>query len=164
LQLIESSYVAPISTTVLPLHPDSEFLPSKSVAAEEGALVVSGFHAGVRSVIGACVRAWETTTRFRNDPSAIDDFLRPLIEGKIISPSEARLGLASPKLSKFRAIGQNAEILCHEQVFRYLSPGYTLIYQVTVLYSVLDGDDAKRFEQLVRELDALSPLSRETSY
>jgi hypothetical protein len=161
LQLIESSYVAPISTTVLPLQPDGEFLPGKSVAAEEGALVVSGFRAGVQSVIGACVRTWEAVARFRCDPSAIDEFLGPLVEGNIISRSEARLGLASPKLSKFGAIGQNAEMLCHEQVFRYLPPAYTLIYQVTVLYSILDGDDAHRFEQLVRELDALSPLSRE---
>lgn len=136
-------------------------LPGKSIAAEEGALVVSGFRAGVQSVIGACVRTWETITRFRDDPSAIDDFLSPLVEGNIISRSEARLGLASPKLSKFRAIGLNAELLRHEQVFQYLPPGYTVIYQVTVLYGVMDGDEAHRFDQLVRELDALSPLSRE---
>ena len=161
LQVIESSYVAPISATLFPVHSDDEILPGKSVAAEEGALVVSGFRAGVQSVIGACVRTWEAVTRFSGDPSAIDEFLGPLVEGNIISRSEARLGLASPKLSKFGAIGRNAEMLRHEQVFRYLPPGYTLIYQVTVLYSVLDGDDAHRFEQLVRELDALSPLSRE---
>jgi hypothetical protein len=161
LQVLESNCVAATSETFFPVNADNEILPGKSVAAEEGALVVCEFRAGVQSVIGACVRTCEAVTRFRSDPSAIDEFLSPLVEGNIISPSEARLGLASPKLSKFGAIGQNAEVLCHERVFQYLPPGYTLIYQVTVLYGVLDGDDAHRFEQLVRELDALSPLSRE---
>jgi hypothetical protein len=138
-----------------------EFVPSTSSAAEEGALVVSGFRAGAQAVIGACVRILEVTTRFRDDPSAIDEFLAPLVDGKIISRSEARLGLASPKLSKLGAIGQHAEMLCREQVFRYLSPGYTVIYHVTVLFNVLNGDEAHRFEQLVRELESLSPLSRE---
>jgi hypothetical protein len=144
-----------------PLIPVDELLLSKSVAAQEGALVVSGFRAGVRAVIDACVRTATTIERFNDEPSAIDEFTSALVEGNLISRSEARLGLASPKLSKFRAIGENAEMLCHEQVFRYLPPGYTLIYQVTVLYSLLGGDEAHRFEQLVRELDALSPLSRE---
>jgi tRNA (cmo5U34)-methyltransferase len=124
-------------------------------------LVVSGFRAGVHAVIDACLRTAENLERFRDDLTAIDDFLGPLVEGNLISGSEARLGLASPKLSKFRAIGHNAEMLCRERVFRYLPPGYTPIYQVTVLYSVLHGDETQRFEQLVRELDALSPLSRE---
>jgi hypothetical protein len=139
----------------------SKLVLGKSVAAQEGALVVSGFRAGVHAVIDACVRTAENLERFRDDLTAIDDFLGPLVEGNLISRSEARLGLASPKLSKFRAIGHNAEMLSRERVFRYLPPGCTVIYQVTVLYSVLDGDEAHRFEQLVRELGALSPLSRE---
>jgi hypothetical protein len=163
-QVAEAAAIMPTlvsSATPVPVELVSEFLPGKTVAAEEGALVVSGFRAGVQSVIGACVRTSETITRFRDDPSAIDDFLGALVEGNIISRSEARLGLASPKLSKFKAIGENAEVLCREQVFRYLPPGYTTVYHATVLYGLLDGDEAHRFDQLVRELDALSPLSRE---
>jgi hypothetical protein len=139
----------------------SKFLPSKSDAAAEAALVVGGFRSGVRAVIDACVRTNETIQRFRDDPDSIDAFLAVLVHGNIISRSEARLGKASPKLSKLTTIGQNAEMLRDEQVFRYLAPGYTLIYQVTVLYSVMDGDEAHRLDELVRELDALSPLSRE---
>jgi hypothetical protein len=144
LQVIESNCVTPISATPFRIRPDNELLLSKSVAAEEGALVVSGFRAGVQSVIDACVRTSETITRFRDDPSAVDDFLSVLVEGNLISRSEARLGLASPKLSKFRTIGHNAEMLSREQAFRYLPPGYTVIYQVTVLYSVLGGDTLDR--------------------
>jgi hypothetical protein len=136
-------------------------LPGKSDAAAEAALVVSGFRSGVCAVIDACVRTNETIQRFCDDPDSIDAFLAVLVDGNIISRSEARLGKASPKLSKLTTIGQNAEMLRDEQVFRYLAPGYTLIYQVIVLYSVLDGDEAHRFDQLVGELAALSPLSRE---
>jgi hypothetical protein len=139
----------------------SKFLPSKSDAASEAALVVGGFRSGARSVIDACVRTNKSIQRFGDDPDLIDAFLAVLVDGNIISRSEARLGKASPKLSKFKTIGQSAEMLRDERVFRYLEPGYTLIYQVTVLYSVLDGDEARRFDQLVRELDALRPLSRE---
>jgi hypothetical protein len=142
-------------------HSNELLLPGKSDAAAEAALVVGGFRSGVRAVIDACVRTNETIQRFRDDPDSIDAFLAVLVHGNIISRSEARLGKASPKLSKLATIGQNAEMLRDEQVFRYLAPGYTLIYQVTVLYSVLDGDEAHRFDQLVRELAALSPLSRE---
>ena len=140
----------------------SNLLPRKSDAAAEAALVVDGFRSGARAVIYACVRTNEALRQFPDDdPDLTDAFLAVLVDGNIISRSEARLGKASPKLSKFKAIGENAEMLLDEQVFRYLTPGYTLIYQVTVLYSVLDGDEPHRFDQLVRELAALSPLSRE---
>jgi hypothetical protein len=153
--------------TVAPLwlgigKPFEKVLPSKSAAAAEAALVVGGFRSGVRAVIDACVRTNEAVQSFPDDNSdLIDAFLAVLVEGNIMSRSEARLGKASPKLSKFKAIGQKAEMLRDERVFRYLTPGYTPIYQVTVLYSVLDGDEVYRFDQLVRELAALSPLSRD---
>ena len=116
----------------------------------------------MRAIIDACVRTKEAVERFPDDPTdSIDAFLAVLVDGNIISRSEARLRKASPKLSKFRAIGTSAEMLLDEQVFRYLVPSYTLIYQVTVLRNILDGDEADRFNQLVHELAELSPLSRE---
>jgi hypothetical protein len=140
----------------------SKLLPSKSAAAAEAALVVGGFRSGVRAVIDACVRTNEAVQSFPDDnPDLIDAFLAVLVDANIMSRSEARLGKASPKLCKFKTIGQKAEMLRDERIFRYLTPGYTLIYQVTVLYGVLDGDEVHRFDQLVRELGALSPISRE---
>jgi hypothetical protein len=143
-------------------RPTDLLLLSKSDAATEAALVVNGFRSGVRAVIDACVRTNEAVQRFPDDqPELIDAFLAVLVDGNIISRSEARLRKASPKLSKFRAIARNAEVLLDVQVFRYLVPSYTLIYQVTVLRSILDGDGADCFNQLVHELAELSPLSRE---
>jgi hypothetical protein len=140
----------------------SKLLPSKSDAAAEAALVVGGFQSGTRAVLDACARTNEALQRFPDDnPELIDAFLAVLVEGNIVSRSEARLGKASPKLSKFKTIGQHAEILRDERVFCYLPPAYSVIYQATVLYSLLEGNEAHRLDQLVRELAALSPLSRE---
>jgi hypothetical protein len=135
-------------------------LPGKSAAAVEGALVVGGFRAGVRAVIEACVRTAESIRRFQDDPSAIDDFLAALVEGNVISRSEARLGLSSPKLSKFRTIGDHAELLCSDEILSHPEPGYTIPYQAVVLFNVLAGDEHARFEQLVKILQA-EPVSRE---
>jgi hypothetical protein len=160
LQVIEASNVTPISAAPFPLGA-AKFLPGKSEAAVEGALVVSGFRSGVRAVIDACVRTAETIRRFRDDSSAIDDFMAVLVDGNIISRSEARLGLASSKLSKFRTIGDHAELLCRDEILDHLEPGYTLIYQVVVLYNALEGDAEARFRGLVRILQAERPISRE---
>ncbi len=161
MQVIEFRLVAPIYATPSPTCP-TRVLPSKSDAAAEAALVVGGFRSGVRAVIDACVRTNEAVQSFPDyNPDLIDAFLAVLADANIMSRSEARLGKASPKLCKFKTIGQKAAMLRDERIFRYLTPGYTLIYQVTVLYGVLDGDEVHRFDQLVRELAALSPLSRE---
>ena len=138
-----------------------QLLPGKTEAYAEGDFVVRGFRAGTHAVIEACARTAAAVERFGDDDAAVDDFLSALVGGNLISRSEARLGRSSPKLTKFRKIGANAELLGHGAVFRFLMPGYTVAYHVTVLYDVLDGDEACRFEQLVRELEALSPISRE---
>jgi hypothetical protein len=87
--------------------------------------------------------------------------LTELVDGSVISLKEARLGLASPKLCKLRAIGANAELLRREEVLRHLDPGYTIIYQVVVLYNELQGDEEARFAQLADILRTERPLSRE---
>jgi hypothetical protein len=137
------------------------FLPGKSEAAAEAALVVSGFRSGVQAVIDACVRTNETVLRFRNDPDSIDAFLAVLVDGNIISRNEARLGKASPKLSKLCTIGSHCGLLSREEVFRYLEPGYTVLYQVIVLYNTLPGDDNVRFEKLVQILREERTASRD---
>ena len=137
------------------------FLPSKSNAVAEAALVVSGFRSGVRAVIDSCVRTNETIRRFRDDPDSIDAFLAVLVDGNVISRNEARLGKASPKLVKLCAIGAHCGLLNREEIFKFLEPGYTIIYQVVVLYNTLRGDEDARLEQLVRILRQERQVSRE---
>lgn len=142
-------------------RPIGLFLPGKSDAAAEAALVVSGFRSGVRAVIDACVRTFETVQRFGDDPVSIDAFLAGLVDGNLISRSEARLGKASPKLVKLCTIGANCGLLSREEVFEHLVPGYSVIYQALVLYNTLQGSEDDRFNQLVRILREERPVSRE---
>jgi hypothetical protein len=136
-------------------------LPGKNDAAAEAALVVRGFRSGVRAVIDSCVRTNEAIRRFREDPASIDAFLAVLVDGNVISRNEGRLGKASPKLVKLCAIGAHCGLLNREEIFQYLEPGYTIIYQVVVLYNTLRGDEDARFDQLVRILRQERHVSRE---
>lgn len=142
-------------------------LPSKTYAAGEGALVVSGFRAGVREVIGACVRTNDVVQQCGDDDEAFDAFLAVLVEGNIISSAEARLGRASPKLVKLCTIGAHSDLLYHEEIFPYLEPGYTVLYQVVVLYNALDGEPSDRVDELVGILGEVGvsrdALSRRTA-
>jgi len=84
-----------------------------------------------------------------------------LVDGNIISRNEARLGKASPKLVKLCTIGAHCGLLSREEVFQYLAPGYSVIYQAVVLYNTLRGSEDDRFKQLVRILREERPVSRE---
>jgi hypothetical protein len=136
-------------------------LLGKNDAAAEATLVVRGFRSGVRAVIDACVRTNDTIRRFSDDPDSIDAFLAVLADGNVISRNEARLGKASPKLVKLCTIGAHCGLLCREEVFQYLEPGYTVLYQVIVLYNTLQGDENGRFEKLVQILREERIPSRE---
>jgi len=142
-------------------HSVDLLLPGKNDAAAEAALVVSGFRSGVRAVIDACVRTFETVQRFSDDPDSIDAFLAGLVDGNLISRNEARLGKASPKLVKLCTIGAHRRLLSREEVFQHLAPGYSVIYQAVVLYNTLRGSEDDRLEQLVRILREERPVSRE---
>jgi hypothetical protein len=146
---------------VAPAAVGQNLLLSKSDAATEAALVVGGFRSGVRAIIDACVRTNETIWRYSEDPDSIDAFMAVLVEGNIISPNEARLGRASPKLTKLCRIGTHCELLTREEVFQYLEPGYTILYQVIVLYHTLQGDEDVRFQNLVQILREERTPSRE---
>jgi hypothetical protein len=143
-------------------HAPTRLLLGKNDAAVEAALVVRGIRSGVRAVIEACVRTNDTIRRFSDDPDSIDAFLAVLVDGNVISPNEARLGKASPKLVKLCAIGAHRGLLTRDEVFQYLEPGYTVLYQVIVLYNTLQGDENDRFEKLVQILHDEGTASRET--
>lgn len=70
---------------------------------------------------------------------------RPSRPGGALSAAEARLGRASPKLSKFCKIGENADILLHAEVLPRLSGAeYTISYEMLLLHDILPGDRASR--------------------
>jgi hypothetical protein len=159
----DSTLSAPEGSTTTPgvVEPhssDGDLYHGISDAAAEGAAVVAGLGSGVLSTIDAGVRTLESTAKFKGDIDAIDAFLGPLVEAKILSPSEARLRLASPKLSRLCKIGEYAERLRHQDMIRYFfetgCSGHTLVYQAAVLLDQIPADqgEEERIQQLVNTL------------
>jgi tetrahydrodipicolinate N-succinyltransferase len=97
-----------ISQTEVESSKAGPLLIVKTNAATLGARVVDGIRKGVRALIDACVVVEETVRLYHDDRDAIDEFMAALVDGNIISKSEGRLGLASPKLSKFCAAKSRA--------------------------------------------------------
>jgi hypothetical protein len=141
-----------------------DFSYGKSDAALQGALVLSGLRSGTLAVIEAGVRTAETVRRHQHDPESIDVFMATLAEGKLFSDRERKLGLASPKLSKIRSIGDHAPLLRRDEILEHFietgSTGYSVVYPLLVLYRTIQGDDEARFEQLVTLLRAQRPSTR----
>jgi hypothetical protein len=130
----------------------------KSGPAAEGARVADGLRAGVLDTIEACVATVESKRKYQDDVEAITAFLEPLVEAKVLSSSEARLGLASPKVSMLCKIGKYAPRLRDPALLGYFLDtgisGHTLIYQAAVLLDQIENDrgDGARAEQLVNLL------------
>src|SRR5665213_499647 len=138
--------------------PVEDLYHGKSEAGAEGAAAVAGLRSGVLATIDACVNIQESVAKFRDDKTAIDDFLEPFVAARVLSSNEARLGLASPKLSMLCKIGEYADRLRQKALVDYLletgCSGHTLIYQLTVLLDQapdnLGGEE--RAQQLVDTL------------
>jgi hypothetical protein len=134
------------------------FYHGKNDANTEGARVVEGLRSGVLATINACVRTFKAVCTFKDDADAIDAFLIPLVEAGILSPREARLGLASPKLAMLCKVGEYADRLLDDRIIQYCLKkdwsGYTLLYGVAVLFDQTsnDQDDATRIGQLADTL------------
>ena len=95
----DGALCAPPRVTAQNAARDNFYHGKSDEAAAEGAQVVNGLQSGVFATIDACVRTVASKRKFQDDVEAITAFLGPLVEAKVISESEARLGLASPKLS-----------------------------------------------------------------
>jgi hypothetical protein len=129
----------------------------------EAEQVVADLGLGVEAEIGAYVRVNDAIESFERDAPSLNDFLAGLVEGRVLSTREFRMGLSSPKLSKLRQVGEHADLLRHPDILSLLKPGYTILYQVVALHGELRGDETARTEALARILSAApgNELSRE---
>jgi hypothetical protein len=129
----------------------------------EGRLAANDWHGSVKSLISACVRIRRVILTGRVDQAYLQALLTALVDGRVLSKAEARLGLAAPKLSKLIKIGQGADLLRRSEIAPFLMPSYTTIYQLVVLSETLpDGHEEQKAEALVRILAACpGEISRE---
>lgn len=132
-----------------------------SEAANEAAYVVHGIHDSVKSFIAACARTNTAIERFQHDDSAIKKFMSVLVAGRVLSEQEGRAELGSSKLSKLRQIGKHSDMLLRPEVLRLLQSGYSLIYQVTVLFEKLEGDEDAKVAEILRMFVEYEVLNRE---
>jgi hypothetical protein len=143
--------------------PDSaadELSQCESDPAGEGTRVVQGLRSGARAIINACVVVASTVRRHEKDRASIDKFIGALVDGNVVSQAEARMGLASPKVSKLRTIGDHATLLLREDIFQHLSPSYSLMHLACVLFSSLIGNEEARVGELVKIFAREGTLSR----
>jgi len=120
--------------------------------AAEASLVAADWHRSAESLILACTRIKDAFLTFGNEQALLKAFITGLVDGHVLSRSEAKLGRAAPKLSKLIKIGEHADLLRRTEISPLLVPSYTTIYQVTVLFEKLPKGDE---EQSIKELERI---------
>lgn len=128
LVLADESMIGSISPGESDLHDRAFFDP---VAA--ASLVISNWERSVHATIDACVHVHDALFNFRNEPDQLRVFKAKLVEARIISIGDESLGSAS-KLSKLARIGGHAELLRDERILHLLEPGYSVLYEVVLLF------------------------------
>jgi hypothetical protein len=134
-----------------------------ATAAAAGARVAADWRRSVDSLINVCVGIRSGVLAFEEDKALLDAFLAPLIECGVLTADEARLGRSGSKLSMFFQIGEHAQLLRCDEVSRHLLAGYTLVYQICVIYKNLPGGERQKVQELARIL-AECPQDRAREY
>jgi hypothetical protein len=128
----------------VPNWSDDSLYHGTNEATREGDLAVEGLRLGPLATIDAGVRSFLFRAKFRDNKEAMDAFLAPFVKAKILSEREARLGPASPKLSRLCKIGEYADQLRNEQIIQHLletgSYGPFVLHQFAVLLDQLPSD------------------------
>jgi hypothetical protein len=78
-----------------------------------------------------------------DDKEALDKLLAILLDRKILSTDDVRVGLSAPEsyLSMLNKISKYRDVLLDERILRYVSPGYSVLYQLACLYEDLEKCD-----------------------
>src|SRR5262245_54951918 len=133
---ISSGDAAPVTTSHANMNP-----------AAEASLVAADWHRSAESLILACVRIKDDLTAFGQDRTLLEAFLTGLVDGSVLSRSEAKLGRRGPKLFKLVKIGEHADLLRRKEISDFLPPSYSTMYQLVVLFEQL-----QKGEQGTKEL------------
>ena len=151
-----------------PLHPTSglsvatqRILPSNTDPLTLASRVAERIHLGVRSMIEACILINEGVKYFEADREMLDQFRKALVNAHVIPSRSARLGdVDKSKLSMLRKIGEYADLLLEEKLFKFLEPGRSILYHVIRLHELLLGDHQDRIARLVELFEAQGSLTR----
>jgi hypothetical protein len=136
-------------------------LPGKTDPLTLASRIAERIHSGVRSMIEACILVNEGVKFFEADRDMLDQFRWALVNAHVIPSRSARLGdVDKSKLSMLRKIGEYADLLLEEKLFKFLEPGRSILYHVIRLYELLLGDHQCRLARLVELFEAQGSLTR----
>lgn len=93
--------------------------------------------AGVESTVAFS----EGVAAFKDDRTKLQEFLERLAKAKVLSSEEVEAGLGEKKsksfISKLNKIQAYSSVFLDERVIGLLNPGYSVLYEVALLYEVL---------------------------
>ncbi|KIU50800.1 hypothetical protein QU41_06805 [Bradyrhizobium elkanii] len=78
-----------------------------------------------------------------NDREQLQKLLNALVGAKVLSQAEADAGLGGRKstMSMLRKIAERADVILHPKILPFLQPGYSVLYQVALLYEDLEANN-----------------------
>jgi hypothetical protein len=96
----------------------------------------------VKEEVAGDVALTEGITNFRDDKERLKQLLHALVAKKAISRDEADLALdGKSTISMLAKIGQHADVVLHEKILPFLQPGYSVLYQLVLLYEDLEAEN-----------------------
>jgi hypothetical protein len=138
------------------------FLPGKinpSILALE---IAEGIRAGARLMIEACVLLDKGMRLCEADAASKDQFLQSLAEVNVIPKRSSRTGegFEKSKLSMLRKIGEHADLLLDDRLFKFLEPGRSILYHVIRMWQELPGGHDERMARLIEIFESQGSLTR----
>jgi hypothetical protein len=78
-----------------------------------------------------------------DNKETLDQLLAILVDRKVLSKDDAHLGLSASEshLSMLNKINRYREVILDERILGYLTPGYSVLYQLVSLYEDLENCD-----------------------
>ena len=122
-------------------------------AAERGAKVAAYWHGGIESQINLCVGIRDGLLAYGHSKELLDAFLAPFVASGVFTADEALQGPSGSKLSMYKQVGEHERLLRNPQIAAKLVAGYTIAYQVCVVFKNLPGsDEGQKIAELARIL------------
>jgi hypothetical protein len=138
-----------------------------NIKSETPAQLVQSFvehrSAGVTGIVESTVAYSKGLTSFHDDAEKLTEFLQALHEAKVLTKEEVASGL-SPKsdaaASKMKKISEYADVIRDERILPLLSAGYSVLYEVALLFQELERRQQGVAHLRARLMTSNGPISR----
>lgn len=143
---------------------ESELPQSQSTStAELVRAVVESRSSSVAGIVESTVAYSKGLMSFRADAEKLTEFLQALHEAKVLTEDEVKAGL-SPKsdsaASKMKKISEYADIIRDQRILSLLSPGYSVLYELVLLFQELERRQQGVAHLRTRLMTSNGPVSR----